>query len=194
MPNFVVWLFIRIGKPPVFNPPGETQMGLFSNFSQFASLLKWLGQVDPADIGKVKSAVAAIQSEASTLQEQVQAALVIADVATDYIPGDFDDAVVDAISSLVNRDDVWLMLSAANIVDDGLADATALADALAGGADSLDAGNAKALIELQDKNPDGCPVRVAGADKPKMIPWPVIVQLSFWAIKVIKAIREKRNG
>jgi len=169
-------------------------MGLFSNFSQFAALLKWLGQVDPADIGKVKKAVMAIQSDASTLQEQVQAALVIADVATDYIPGDFDDAVVDAISSLVNRDDVWLMLETAQHIDTSGAVYDAGAESFDMPGVELGPAQTTAMADLQTANPDGCPVRVAGADKPKMIPWPVIVQLSFWAIKVIKAIREKRNA
>jgi len=93
---------------------------MFASLGQLISVLKAFVLVKAEDLGLLCAAAKAI-ANSDDLQVQVQQALVIADILTDYIPGDADDQIVEALQALAHGNEAWMLVDAVRDLLDGKA-------------------------------------------------------------------------
>jgi len=150
-------------------------MGIFNNLKKLTDVVGFLAAVDREDISRAMLAVGVIQDEARTIRDRVKAALDLADVVTDYVPGEVDDLVVDAIATALESDVIWRLVDSVSRLED-----------LGKSTEGLEEVFARTYADEQEG--DG-----VINDRAEMVPWPLIVQLSIWAVRLIREARKRRR-
>lgn len=148
-------------------------MSIFQKFTGLADILRFLVNIKQEDIQLLIESVGIVSDEGKDLEARVKAALVVADIVTDYVPGELDDQVVDAIKDLLDQETIWDLVESIQ---------------------SLMSNQGKVQMAIGDKMasmPGGFEVKVG--DEKKAIPWPVIISVASLIIDLIKML-EKKGG
>lgn len=145
-------------------------MSLIGKLKGLTDVLAWLGKLDPADLPKLIEAFKIVSDPTKELRERVIAGLVVADIATDYIPGDADDAFVAAVTNLLKSDEAWLLIETVKqLLENG--------------------GRIKDLDPLKASHPNGM---VIGKGKDaQSIPWPVIIKIAGIILSLLAEFADK---
>lgn len=148
-------------------------MGIFQKFAGLTDVLRFLVQIKPQDIQLLIESVSIVSDDGKDLEARVKAALVVADIVTDYIPGELDDQVVDAISDLLKQETVWDLVEAIQSLMSNQGQVQ------------------MAMCDMIKSKPEGVEVQV-GDDK-KAITWPVLIAVASLLMDLIKML-EKKGG
>ena len=141
--------------------------------SGLTDLIKFLGQVDTDDIWRLVEASKTLGSEVASIREKIAAALVIADVVTDYVPGEMDDKVVESLKLLLESDAVEQLI---DVVSDLLEDQHV---------DNL---------SIVQSSPEGIVIAAAGDDdEAKAVPWPLVISVAVEVLKILIDMRRDRD-
>ena len=146
---------------------------MFGKLSGWTDLIKFLGQVDTDDIWRLVEASKTLGSEVASIREKIAAALVIADVVTDYVPGEMDDKVVESLKLLLESDAVEQLI---DVVSDLLEDQHV---------DNL---------SIVQSSPEGIMIAAAGDDaEAKAVPWPLVISVAVEVLKILIDMRRNRD-
>lgn len=146
---------------------------MIGRLSGLTDLIKFLGQVDTDDIWRLVEASKTLGSEVASIREKIAAALVIADVVTDYVPGEIDDKVVESLKLLLESDAVEQLI---DVVSDLLEDQHV---------DNL---------SIVQSSPDGIVITAAGEDgEAKAVPWPLVISVAVEVLKILIDMRRNRD-
>lgn len=140
---------------------------VFDRFGKFLEVFQFLSQVDPDDVGKALEYSKVLLDEQADLQAKVLAAIKLMDIITDYVPGEGDDRLVDAIHQLAETEQVWLLVESINEI--------------------WSQGNKmQAIGAVQDRHPKALQI-----DEHKAIPWDVVIQVVGLILTFINSFSRK---
>lgn len=140
---------------------------VLSRFERFLEVFQFLSRVEPEDVTKALEYSQVIMDDTSDLQDRVLAALKLLDIITDYVPGEGDDQLVDAIHDLAETEQVWLLVESINAIWGG-------------------GGKMQAVGAMQQQYPDAIQL----TDE-KAIPWDVVIQVLGIVLSLINSFTRK---
>lgn len=142
--------------------------GVFDRIAGVSEILKFLLSVKPDDVKRVSEALRVVVDGDAELKDRVLAGLEVADVFTDYTPGEFDDQVVDMLQDVGEEAAFWSLVEAI--------------EEMLGGKKSSE-------LSIHAKGPA---IKTGKGDKANAIPVSVIVQIAIFILQLFHNAKDSK--